>query len=284
MGLDKSANKCRSKGLRAQWWDYSHPGDYFITICTKNKETWLGEIIDQQFMPSELGIIARELWKKIPQQFPNFELGAYVIMPDHLHGILSISRHPFQNNDNGLMDYYPPEQENVISSKHRDDLDSNNNEKDGKKASLIPNNNVRERMDNTLSGKRIVERDNIQIGKTIVEGDNTSIGKRIVEGDNTSIGKRIVATRFIASTEDPSNQLGGFATQKSPMLNNNISRVIRWYKGACTFQIRKSNPNFQWQPRFHDHMIRNSREYHHIAEYIHNNPKNWGLNHPSIGK
>ncbi len=60
------------------------------------------------------------------------------------------------------------------------------------------------------------------------------------------------------------------------MLNNNISRVIRWYKGICTFNMRKIHADFQWQSRFHDHhIIRNDDEYQRIADYINTNPQNW---------
>ncbi len=67
------------------------------------------------------------------------------------------------------------------------------------------------------------------------------------------------------------------------MLNNNISRVIKWYKGICTFNMRKIHAGFQWQSRFHDHksnrnshhIIRDDEEYQRIADYINTNPQNW---------
>ena len=175
-------------------------------------------------------------------------------MPDHMHGILSILKQPFINNDF----------ENILKNQHdQQDLVTSNN-------SYIQN------TDYDSDEKRV------SIIHNFIDSDNMN---------NLESGKRIVATRFIASNETPPNHIetppnnkGGFANIKSPMLNNNISRVIRWYKGACTFQIRKSNPKFHWQSRFHDHMIRNPREYHDIAEYIQNNPMNWGLKHPSIKK
>lgn len=61
----------------------------------------------------------------------------------------------------------------------------------------------------------------------------------------------------------------GISGQKNPMLNNSISRVIRWYKGRCTHEIRKLIPElyFQWQPRFYDHIIRNENEYYQISNW-----------------
>lgn len=61
----------------------------------------------------------------------------------------------------------------------------------------------------------------------------------------------------------------------NPMLHENISRVVRWYKGRCSFEIRKIHSDFAWQSRFHDHIIRNTVAYKRIANYITNNPVYW---------
>jgi REP element-mobilizing transposase RayT len=70
-------------------------------------------------------------------------------------------------------------------------------------------------------------------------------------------------------------QTGGFAGSKNPVLNENLSRIVRWYKGRSSFEIRKVNPVFQWQSRFHDHIIRNDATYRRINDYIETNPANW---------
>ena len=59
------------------------------------------------------------------------------------------------------------------------------------------------------------------------------------------------------------------------MINYNISKIIRWYKGRCSFECRKINPNFGWQTRFHDHIIRNAKSFDTIQNYIFENPLNW---------
>ncbi|MEO7315098.1 MAG: hypothetical protein ABIW47_07935, partial [Ginsengibacter sp.] len=83
-------------------------------------------------------------------------------------------------------------------------------------------------------------------------------------------------TRSIASLQqNPQKQPGGFAGDKNPMLNDNISKIVRWYKGRCSFEIRKINVDFKWQSRFHDHIIRNDKEYQRISDYIINNPDTW---------
>ena len=91
-----------------------------------------------------------------------------------------------------------------------------------------------------------------------------------------------VETRLIASLQPinristPSPQMqGGVTGLKNPMLHNNISRVVRWYKGRCTFEIRKIHADFAWQSLFHDHIIKNEESYQKIGDYIISNPENW---------
>lgn len=71
---------------------YGANGAYFITICTNNREFYFGDIIDSKLEASELGILAENYWLDIPERFPYVELGNFVIMPNHVHGILIIDK------------------------------------------------------------------------------------------------------------------------------------------------------------------------------------------------
>ena len=68
---------------------------------------------------------------------------------------------------------------------------------------------------------------------------------------------------------------GGITGPHNPMLHDNLSRIIRWYKGRSTFECRKFNPAFRWQARFWDRIIRDQAEFERIAHYIDTNPANW---------
>lgn len=82
-------------------------------------------------------------------------------------------------------------------------------------------------------------------------------------------------TRLIASLSNPPKKNGGFAGNKNLMLNETISRMIRWYKGRSTFEMCKINPGFDWQTRFHDHIIRDAASIDRIQNYIAANPSHW---------
>jgi putative transposase len=90
--MDFFKNKYRIASARAPFWDYSRNASYFVTICTKNREPWFGRIENGEMELSELGWIAFNCWMEIPKHFPFVELDAFVIMPDHVHGIIKIKK------------------------------------------------------------------------------------------------------------------------------------------------------------------------------------------------
>jgi putative transposase len=84
-------NKYKRHSIRLKDYDYSNPGEYFVTLCTYERECILGKIVDGEMQLSEMGHIARQSWEKIPIHFPNIELDEFIIMPNHLHGIIIIN-------------------------------------------------------------------------------------------------------------------------------------------------------------------------------------------------
>ncbi len=97
--MDKYKSKYRIQSTRAQWWDYGWNGAYFITICTKNREHFFGEIADGKMILSNAGIIADIFWHEISNHFLFVELGKFVVMPNHIHGILILDK-PDEGNGN----------------------------------------------------------------------------------------------------------------------------------------------------------------------------------------
>lgn len=216
--MKKFQNKYRIPSARLQNWDYGSNGAYFITICVDKMQCLFGDVVSvavcdadvsnadvshadvshadvetrliasvqdaidkkSEMQLNELGKIAHEIWQEIPNKFPFVELGNFVIMPNHMHGILIINKS--------------------------------------------------------------------------------------------------VETRFIASKNanaNAENNKGGFAGNNNPMLHENVSHIIRWYKGRCSFEIRKIHANFNWLARFYDHIIRDSRAFETIQNYIEENPSKW---------
>lgn len=89
--MERFNNKYRIASTRLQNWDYRWTGAYFITICTQNREHYFGHIVDRKMQLSHVGIIADILWHQIPRHSQHVQLGAFVVMPNHIHGILIIT-------------------------------------------------------------------------------------------------------------------------------------------------------------------------------------------------
>ena len=104
---EKFKNKYRIESARMQNWDYGWRGHYFITICTRGRECYFGEIIEEHMVLSELGEIAESEWLKSPKIRPdmNLELDEYMIMPNHIHGIIQIGKNEYNKfNDENVVD------------------------------------------------------------------------------------------------------------------------------------------------------------------------------------
>ncbi len=78
--------------IRMKGYDYSQPGLYFITICTQNRDHYFGEIHNGKMVLSPMGVLADILWYEIPHHTQFVALGDFVVMPNHIHGILIIDK------------------------------------------------------------------------------------------------------------------------------------------------------------------------------------------------
>ena len=82
------------RSIRLKGYDYTQPGTYFITLCTKARQCIFGNVVKGEMRLNYLGHIAEQCWLAIPEHFPHVELDTFVLMPNHLHGILLIINTP----------------------------------------------------------------------------------------------------------------------------------------------------------------------------------------------
>ena len=90
MSDDRWQNNYRIASARAIWHDYNG-GSYFITICTKDREHFFGEILDGEMVLSDIGKYADEQFKNVTSHYPYAEIPLWTIMPNHLHAVGVIS-------------------------------------------------------------------------------------------------------------------------------------------------------------------------------------------------
>ncbi len=83
--------KHHRKSIRLKEYDYSQAGAYYVTIVTYQRDCLFGDVINKEMVLNGFGKIADECWCAIPEHFPNVELGEYVVMTNHVHGIIVIT-------------------------------------------------------------------------------------------------------------------------------------------------------------------------------------------------
>jgi REP element-mobilizing transposase RayT len=89
---DKYKNKYRIPSSRLIGWDYGWNSCYFVTICTQNRTCFFGDVINEQMVLNDIGLLANDFWLQIPEKFPFAKLHNHVIMPNHMHGIIIIDK------------------------------------------------------------------------------------------------------------------------------------------------------------------------------------------------
>jgi len=185
--MAKFRNKYRIESARLQGWDYRNAGEYFITICTHNRVHHFGECKNDKMKLSTIGLIVQGCWFEIGRLNHHVQLGEFIVMPNHIHGVLIL-----------------------------DEMDDDN-----------------------------------------VETLHCNVSSAT---DNTN----------------KSNNKSQHFSEISPK-SGSVSRMLGSFKSACSNHIHKVFPDigFDWQERFHDHIIRNDASFVRISNYIANNPLKW---------
>jgi len=78
------------KSIRLKGYDYTQAGAYYVTICVQNRLCLFGSISERVFIPSAAGIMIQTVWKEMPINYEGIGLGAFVVMPNHIHAIINI--------------------------------------------------------------------------------------------------------------------------------------------------------------------------------------------------
>ncbi len=113
----KFRGKYRIESARLKDWDYSANGAYFITICAKNRKHFFGEIAGETMQLSEIGEIVVKEWENTQQIRSNVEIDEWIVMPNHLHGIVIINRGIVETHCNASLhqNRFGPQSNNLAS-------------------------------------------------------------------------------------------------------------------------------------------------------------------------
>lgn len=117
MKFDPNIHHRRS--IRLQNYDYSQSGAYFITICTQNRQCLFGNVVYGKMILNEFGNIVKNFWLEIPQHFRHVVLDEFVVMPNHVHGIIMLNENGTKNKQNVRAKNFSPLHNNRYRSPSR---------------------------------------------------------------------------------------------------------------------------------------------------------------------
>jgi len=84
-------NRHHRRSIRLKGYDYSQAGAYFITICTQDRACLFGKVVNGEMRLNDAGRMVLAEWNMLPERFPHVVLDAFVVMPNHVHGIVVIT-------------------------------------------------------------------------------------------------------------------------------------------------------------------------------------------------
>lgn len=233
--MEKFRGKYRIESTRLKGWDYSNPGYYFVTICTKNREHFFGRVEKGKMLLSDIGNIIHLEWLQTQGLRQNVRLDAFQIMPDHMHGIVIITHRieNLKNNIAGKIDCVDNKNGDVIADPRCNaDLSSAPSPIHYETADLqLPSAPPTPKQPNPFPA-------------------------------------------FLKPEQYFKQSFNNRRNNKFGPQKNNFSSIVGGFKSASTVKIRKIFPHFGWQRLFDDHVIRNSGEFYRIRNYILNNPRN----------
>ncbi len=91
------------QSTRLKGYDYTHPGEYFVTICTQDRETLFGDVVGGQMHKNDSGEMIHRVWYELPKRFPGMSADAFIVMPNHVHAVLGLSRNETAHDSLGAI-------------------------------------------------------------------------------------------------------------------------------------------------------------------------------------
>jgi len=83
-------NRHNRQSIRLKEYDYAQAGAYFVTICTQERLHLFGDVVDGKMVLNDAGGAMQICWYDIPARYPDIRLHEFIVMPNHIHGIIEI--------------------------------------------------------------------------------------------------------------------------------------------------------------------------------------------------
>ena len=93
MNITQQSGPTRRR-MRLEGYDYSTPGAYFVTACTQDRRPLFGRVIDGRMAANPLGTVVEDCWDELPDHYDSLALDAFILMPNHVHGVILLQDEP----------------------------------------------------------------------------------------------------------------------------------------------------------------------------------------------
>ena len=103
MSAAPNAERRHRRSIRLRGYDYSRSGAYYVTLCTQDRACLFGEVVDGDMQVNDAGCMVSDAWHSLSDRFPNIDLDAFVVMPNHVHGIIVITNDAMPVNDGNIV-------------------------------------------------------------------------------------------------------------------------------------------------------------------------------------
>ncbi len=255
---EKFRNKYRIESIRLQNWDYRWDGKYFITICTHKMQHLFGSVENGKMILSNVGVLADVFWHEIKNHAKNVELHAFVVMPNHVHGVIELK--------NGF-DY------SRVPDRRKKEI---------KTVQLQPGDPIYEILQEVDQSWEDDDMDNTSqesINTTAAAGSAESTD-RACQNTRDRACQNTYRACPVSGTPRPSAPPPSPGSQRFQNIGkNSISSIIGSYKSAVSKHAHRLGYHMEWMERFHDSILRTDLNFRRVEHYIHNNPKKWKGDH-----
>jgi REP element-mobilizing transposase RayT len=239
-------HKHHRRSIRLKKYDYSQAGAYYVTLVAQNRDCLFGEVINDEMQLNEAGRMMHEIWESLPTRFASIELDEYIVMPNHIHGIIVINE--------VVEDIVGATVGATLVVARPDDL-------------VVQNKNK--------AGTSTAREDRASPAPTNVNGVN-DVGA-------TTVGATLVVAHSDDDLVAQNKNKAG--TSPAPTKRVILGDVVGAFKSITTVEYirgvhEKQWPSFfkrLWQRNYYEHIIRHEESLANIRQYIMDNPRQWAL-------
>lgn len=280
VGMSYDPDKHHRKSIQRKHYDYSQAGFYFVTVVTQHRQHVFGEVQNGVMIKNAAGEMVENIWYDLPERFPQVELDAFVVMPNHIHGIIVINNHQTMTtqNDNVGVGLVPT----LTRTANQPPLDETQHTND--KTALTPNAPVGAGL--VPAPAPATHQPPLDKTKRMNDESGFASNDTVRAPTRGAPTRTNIGTSSIANEKDTRNDT---KTMLTPNENANtvkrppLGDVVGIFKSLTTHAyvmgIREHDwPPFDkrlWQRNFYERILRTDDALSKARAYIHANPHNW---------